>query len=157
VAPLQTDGPQTGTFAFYLACAPEKWQRALSGIRNEITCVRETEMQAQELSRAKRYWLGRFELDMQRFSSQSIMLGVDEMYGLGPDHSEKIPQLIQSVTAADIRRVACKYLAPDRATISVVHGNALQESLVSSVWTTPSLIATAAKKKKGLPLRASLS
>jgi zinc protease len=36
-----------------------------------------------------------------------------ELYGLGADYAERYPRLINSVTRADVQKVAQEYLHPD--------------------------------------------
>ncbi|MBI3293934.1 MAG: insulinase family protein [Deltaproteobacteria bacterium] len=134
VSPMQSDGPDAGTFSFYIGCSPEKWRKSLSGIRHEIQKVIDTPMGATELARAKQYWLGRFDLDMQRASSQCFTFGLDEVYGLGYDHSTKVVELVRAIDAKTIQRVAARYLDPNLATISIVHGDALSEAEVIESW-----------------------
>jgi zinc protease len=43
-----------------------------------------------------------------------------EYYGLGLDYPEKYPSLIRSVTQEEIRRVAQKYLHPEKYILIIV-------------------------------------
>lgn len=135
VSPLNSDSPEPGIFGFYIGCSPEKLKRALWGIRKELDKILQTPISERELQRAKEYWLGRFELDMQRYSSQAMIYGLDELYGLGYQHSTDVPAIIKGLTAKDIMEAARKYLKPEAATISVVHNETLEESQVQEAWT----------------------
>jgi len=99
VSPINTDSPERGVFAFYIGCSPEKLTTAISGIRTEIDKILEKPMGAIELERAKTYWIGRFELEMQRFGAQAMLYGLDEIYGLGYQHSLGLSEKIRAVTA----------------------------------------------------------
>jgi len=134
VAPMCTDSPEAGIFGFYIGCSPEKLQRSLSGIRQEIEKILAKPLQKQELDRAKQYWIGRHELEMQRYPAQAMVFGLDEIYGLGYRHSLHVPELIKSITPEMIQRAAEKYLVPDYATISVVHPTDLAEESVPRAW-----------------------
>lgn len=134
VAPMSSDSPERGMFGVYIGCAPEKLQKALSGIRLELAKVIDKPITPKELARAKQYWLGRYELDMQRFLSQAMTFGLDEYYGLGNDHWKKIPAILNDITAETIRKSAEKYLQLDRATISVVHPEQLSEATITEMW-----------------------
>lgn len=132
VAPINNDSPEPGYFAFYIACSPEKLEKALAGIRHEIEKTQEHAMGDEELRRAKEYWIGRFELDMQRYASQSLLFGLDEFYGMGFDHSLKTPELIRTITGEDIQKAAQKYLCLDRAVISIVHREPIDEKQIKA-------------------------
>jgi zinc protease len=134
VAPMNSDNPERGLFAFYIGCSPEKIFRSISGIRQEIEKVLEKPMSARELDRAKKYWIGRFELDMQRFSAQAMLFGLDEFYGVGFDQSRRVPDIIKKVTAEEIRAAAQKFLRFDHATLSIVHPEAITEDAVHRAW-----------------------
>jgi len=149
VSPLSNDSPEPGIFGFYIGCSPEKLKRALSGIRSELDKILQTPISERELLRAKEYWLGRFELDMQRYSSQSLIYGLDELYGLGFQHSSEVPGIIKSITAKDILEAARKFLNPDCATISVVHNEKLEEAQIREAWTgiAPNVISLRSGKR----------
>jgi len=134
VAPIAADAPDRGQFAFYIACAPEKLTRAISGIRRELDRVLDTPLKRDELDRAKRFWLGRFELDLQRFGAQAVTAALDEAYGLGHDHSERIGATIRDVTARQVQEAARTYLGPDRLAISVVHPEKIDAQEIRGAW-----------------------
>lgn len=134
VAPIQSDGPEPGMFGFYIGCSPEKLGAALSGIRKEVELLREELISPKELERAKQFWIGRFELDMQRYGSQAMLFGLDEAYGLGFQHSLTLAEKVKAITAQDIRRAAREFLNPGCATLSIVHPEALDDDTVASLW-----------------------
>ena len=148
VAPLQSDNLETGMFGVYIGCSPEKLPVAIHGIRKELERTVENAMSQKELSRAKQYLLGRIALDMQRFSSQAMMFGLDEMYGLGFDFSLKLADKIKSVSAEDIRRIAEKYLILDKAVLSIVHNQEMEEAFIRHAWEGKNSILSQPKVRK---------
>ncbi len=134
VAPMSTDTPERSMFGFYIGCGPEKLVASIHGIRTELDKILTSPLASKELDRAKKYWIGRFELEMQRFSSQAMLFGLDELYGLGYDHSTRVADKIRSITSADILRVANKYLKPDTATLSIVHNHEVDEAFIKNAW-----------------------
>jgi len=134
VSPLCSDGLDGGMFGFYIGCSPEKLEKALRGIRLEIDKVLQSPLPKKELDRAKEYWVGRFELDLQRFGSQAMLYGLDEVYGLGYQHSLTLPEKIKSLTADDVLQAARKFLKVGDATFSIVHPEALTEDQVRAAW-----------------------
>jgi len=134
VAPLQADNPEAGMFGVYMGCSPEKLAVALHAIRNEIDRVVSKSISVKELARAKQYLLGRVALDMQRFSSQALVYGLDEFYGLGFDFSQRLSHSIKSISAETIRATAEKYLLLDQAVISVVHNQEMEQAFIRHSW-----------------------
>ncbi len=134
VAPMASDGPIPGVFAFYIGCSPEKLERALRGIRIEIEKVLEKPLPATELKRAKEYWIGRFELDLQRYGSQASLFGLDEYYGLGHRHGMEMPAKMKAVTAAEVQAAARRFLDLSKPTFSIVHNQDLTEAQVLEAW-----------------------
>lgn len=151
VSPICQDAPDGGMFAFYIGCSPEKLDRALSGIRTEINKVLERPISSKELERAKQFWIGRFELEMQRYGAQAMLFGLDEAYGIGFDHPLKVAETIKSISAEDILTAARKFLLPERATLSIVHNEVLEEERVQTAWLQP----TTTGKTAGRPLETS--
>ena len=77
-------------------------------------------MAEQDLKDAKAYLTGSFPLRLDTSQKLVGMLGSIAYYGLGLDYVDKYPVLINAVTAADIQRVAQKYLDPDKYVLAVV-------------------------------------
>jgi zinc protease len=66
---------------------------------------------AAELERAKRYTIGAYVLARQRVRDRATSLSIAELIGPGFDADEEAPRRLNAVTAADLQRVAMKYLA----------------------------------------------
>ncbi len=134
VAPLLTEAPRRGVFAIYIACAPEKLFNAISEIRKELEKVITTNISHNELNRAKKYLLGRFELELQKYSSQASMLGFDEFYGLNFNHYEKMKEIILKTSIDHISTAAKKYIKLDQAVISIVNPNIIDAEKLLKFW-----------------------
>ncbi len=65
-----------------------------------------------ELAKAKAYLIGSFPLRLDTTSKVAGLLQTVEEYGLGLDYPARYRQAIEKVRAADVQRVARKYLAP---------------------------------------------
>ena len=72
-------------------------------------------MPAEELTRAKNYVALRFPGGFETTGDISRRLEDALVYGLPDDYFSNYVQRIQAVTAADVQRVARKYIQPDRA------------------------------------------
>lgn len=152
VAPLQVDNLEGGLFGVYMGCSPEKLATATHAIRAELEKVITETISPKELARAKQYLLGRIALDMQRFSSQAMVYGLDEMYGLGFDFSNHLEEQIRSISAETIRTVAEKYLQLDKAVISVVHNQEMEPAFIRHSWEKgQGFFSTPQVKKKSSP------
>ena len=73
-----------------------------------------------ELERAKRYLVGAHEISLQRRAALASTLAFHEAYGVGWDEYRRYAPGILAVTAADVQRVARKYLVRERAIIATV-------------------------------------
>ncbi|MEW6439524.1 MAG: pitrilysin family protein [bacterium] len=120
VSSFTREGMEPGAVGVYIATSPSKRDVAIRGIKSQLLRLRETEVPAEELERAKRYLTGTFELGLQTHSAQAAVIAFDELYGLGYDSYKHYAARIQAVTAQDVRRVARKYLDPDRMVEAVV-------------------------------------
>jgi zinc protease len=81
-------------------------------IFSELKRMKESEVSAEELKLAKDNFsqsqVGRFQTTGQL----ALTFGALHVYGLPPDYFEKLPPAIEAVTAADVHRVAEKYIDP---------------------------------------------
>jgi zinc protease len=86
--------------------------------REEMARLGREPVAPRELTRAKSYLIGSFPLRLDTSGKLAPFLGAVEESGLGLDYPERYKERIGRVTAADVQRVAAKYLDP--ATFSSV-------------------------------------
>ncbi|HEB90391.1 MAG TPA: insulinase family protein [Deltaproteobacteria bacterium] len=121
VSASNMEGLAPGTFTIYIATAPEKIERARTGIFEEIDRLVSEVPSAKELEHAIRFGTGSFAIGSQRNHARAAHIALDSIYGLGPDHSERYPEELARVTPEDVLRVAQRVFRPDAHTISSVH------------------------------------
>ena len=68
-------------------------------------------MSAEELKRAQGFLLGNYAMDRRTNARQAWYLAFYEIEGVGGDFPERYRAAVQAVTAADVMRVAQRYLA----------------------------------------------
>lgn len=76
----------------------------------ELTKIQDETLTSEELERAKRYTIGTYALSHQRIRDRAFHLGWLEAIGLGCEYDSNYSAKIEAVTAADVQRVAKKYL-----------------------------------------------
>ena len=86
-----------GYFAIQLGTSPEKRDRALEGIREQLARMREEPVPAQELEGAKAHLIGIHAIRLQRRGSLAATFALDHVYGLPADG-------LHAVCGADLRR-----------------------------------------------------
>jgi len=110
VTSFLTLGVNTGGLGFYIATAPEKRRQALSGLWREITRLNQEGVSEEEVRRAQRWLVGRYQTGLQTNSAQAMEQALNEVLGLGYRFGLRYIQKIQEVSPEDINRVAKKYL-----------------------------------------------
>jgi zinc protease len=120
VTSFLTFGLEPGFFGVYMACAPEKENEAVEGIKEQLALVLKNGITEDELKRAQNYIVGNFEIGLQQNSSQAAKIAFDELYGIGWEEYKRYPKQIYSVTRDDVMRVARKYINLTKYTIAVV-------------------------------------
>jgi zinc protease len=113
-------GLSPGYFAFYTGTEPEKVQLVEAEMLKEAAALRTDGLTAEELKRAKAKVVGQKKISRQDLGNYAMVCALDELYGLGFDHSDKDDAKYESVTLDDVKRVAAKVLAEDKFVISVV-------------------------------------
>lgn len=113
-------GLDPGRFIAYIGTAPENLDRAISGLRGEISRIVEGGVTSEELEAAARYLTGSFVFHFQRNSQIADFLLEAEIYGLGFDYPEKYPELIRAVSVESVNRATRKYIDPQNLTTVVV-------------------------------------
>jgi zinc protease len=120
VSAFSLEGLDPGYFAVYLASSPENLDEAVNVARQELRAIAEKGITADELARAQRYLVGVHAIGLQRRSALAAALAFHEAYGQGWKAYRQYADSIMKVTAAEVVRVARKYLDADREVVAVV-------------------------------------
>src|SRR5262249_42568903 len=105
-------GLDPGRFIAYIGTAPENLERAIGGLRAEISRIVEEPVTEEELDIAKSYLTGSFVFRFQKNSQVADFLIEAETYGLGFDYLEKFPELIRAIEIEDVTRVTRDHIDP---------------------------------------------
>jgi zinc protease len=109
VGASQMQGLVPGLFAFYLGTDPDKLEPVKAALLDEISKLAGSGLTNEELNRAKKKLIGQQRIANQSNDSFGYMTALDELYGLGFDHHQKLEDGIKLITPEDIKRVAAKY------------------------------------------------
>ncbi len=120
VSAFSLEGIDPGYFAVYVATGPEKLDEAARSIREQLQAVIDKGISKDELVRAQRYLVGTHAIGLQRKSALAAALAFHESYGQGWRAYRQYGDNIMKVTAADVSRVARKYLDPNREVCAVI-------------------------------------
>src|SRR5205807_2220316 len=82
VAPLRMDGLDGGYFGAYIGCSPEKSRKAIEMLKTEFSKLQDALIEPEELARAKRYLIGRHDIELQRNSNITSSILFDQIYGI---------------------------------------------------------------------------
>jgi zinc protease len=110
-------GVDPGVFAFYMACDVPKAERALDGLFGQIELIKKAPVSDAELKRGITNLLGNHLISLQSSWSRAENNGLNTLYGLGYDYETTYIKKISEVKAADVLRVARKYLDLKRCAI----------------------------------------
>ena len=99
-----------GALVLYLGTAPENVEQAEQGLGREIERIRTEPVSSAELARAKKYLLGRYEMDRRTNERRAWYLGFYDVEGVGADYPERYRRDVERVGATDVLRVARRYL-----------------------------------------------
>jgi zinc protease len=110
VSPMSMEGMETGYAGTYIACAPDKKDEALTGIRTVLETLVKKGPTRQEMERAKNYFLGQRAMDLQSTWSMAAAFGLELLYRGGVTPEADIRQRITSVRAEQVRAIADRLL-----------------------------------------------
>ncbi len=111
-------GLAPGPWSIIAGVAPEHLPRAVEGIRVEIRRLLERRVPAKELEDNKSFLIGSLPLRLETNEGIAGVLVDMELFELGLDYLERYPEIIASITAAEVQAAARKYLDPDRMVLS---------------------------------------
>jgi zinc protease len=122
VSAVNVEGVAPGSFAVYIATAPEKLDEARRGLLDELRGLLDAAPGEAELERARRHLAGSFAIEQQRNAAHAARIAHDALYGLGPDASYAYADRISAVTRDDVLRVARRIIHLDAYTEAVIRG-----------------------------------
>jgi zinc protease len=108
VSPMSMEGIEEGYVGTYIACAPHKKDEAISGIRTVMENLVKKGPTAEELTRAKNYYLGQRAMDLQSSWSLASSFGLELLYRDQVLLESEIRKEINSVTAKDVQKIGEK-------------------------------------------------
>lgn len=86
----------------------------------ELNRIRDEDVSEDELADAKNFLTGVFPIRAETQEGLTNLIVAQELYGLPDDYLQTYRSSVSSVTTADVRRVANKYVRPDRTAIVIV-------------------------------------
>jgi zinc protease len=105
-------GQYGSSYVVSLQTRAEAVSDAVRLVKEEMTRMRQATVQERELALAKSYLIGSFPLRLDTSRKVAdLLIGIEE-YGLGLEYPERFKREIAKVTAADVMRVAGRYLDP---------------------------------------------
>ncbi|MFZ5762198.1 MAG: M16 family metallopeptidase [Thermodesulfobacteriota bacterium] len=107
-------GLDTGSFGIYIGTSPDKQEEAVRAIWQELYRVRDNEISAAELEKAKNVLISNYQLGLQTNNAQALEMALNETYGLGEDYGRKYVRAIEQVDVAAVQAMARKYILPER-------------------------------------------
>ena len=119
VAPMRMEGLDTGYFGAYIGCSPNKGQKAIEMLHAEFSKLAETNVSAAELDRAKRYLIGRHDIDLQRNSSISSSILFNEIYGIPAEETFQYADRLRDITPQMVREIAAEIFSQPFVTCAV--------------------------------------
>ena len=110
-----------GHFSFYAGTSPKQLEQVEKELLAEAAKLRQDGLTDDELRRAKAKIIGQKKISRQDLGGLATMSGLDELYGLGYESSEKDDEKYESITKQQIEAAAQKHLRPGQCVMAVTH------------------------------------
>jgi predicted Zn-dependent peptidase len=107
----------TSFFLAQLGTAPENVSKAEAALRDQLERIQREPVPPDELRVAKAYVLGNLAMDRRTNARQAWYLAAYEEAGVGYEFLDRYVAAVRAVTAADVQRVAQRYLVGIRTII----------------------------------------
>ena len=124
----QMQGLVPGMFTFYLGTDPVKLEAVKAALLDEINKLATEGLSETELRRAKKKLIGQQQIANQSNDSLGYMSALDELYGLGFDHHQKLEEEVEAITLQDVKRVAEQYFQKQPYVVATVRPPAKNKS-----------------------------
>jgi zinc protease len=98
---------------------PRNVDRAVASIDEELRRLAADGVTARELAESKQYLVGSMPRTLETNAGIAAFLQNVEYFGLGLDYDVRLPHFINDVTLEQVHEQARRYLAPERAALSI--------------------------------------
>lgn len=119
VSPIKMESLETGYFGGYIACSPDKVEKALEMFKHEFSKISENLISDEELSRAQKYLIGQHDIGLQRKSSICNLISFDHFYGNPYQESLNVADKYNQITKQDVLNL-CQDLFTKHHIVSIV-------------------------------------
>lgn len=116
VSPIRMESLECGYFGGYIACSPDKVEKAIKMFHVEFDKIRQEKVLQPELERAQRYLIGQNDIGLQRKASICNTIAFDDFYGNDFKESLHINKIYNAITSNDVQRVAEKLFSQPHIT-----------------------------------------
>ena len=116
VSPIKMETLETGYFGGYIACSPDKVEKAVTMFKQEFEKLTTTLISVDELERAKKYLIGQNDIGLQRKSSYCNMIAFDHFYGNSIDDNLHVQKIYGAITREDVRNLAAELFTKNYVT-----------------------------------------
>jgi zinc protease len=99
--------------------SPDKVEQAVSRILHEINRLINEPISAEELSDNQAYRTGTLPVSLESNDGLAGIFGDFELFDLGLDYLQKLPDLINAMTPESVQAAARKYLSTEHLAIAV--------------------------------------
>ena len=123
----QRTGLEPGCFVFYAGTQEESVEEVMSLLQAQADRIRSDGLQEEEWVRAREQIIARSEKELQNNDSLAQTCALNELYGLGFDHSFRTRERLEAITANQIRETADALLQPNARVVSLVLPEAVAE------------------------------
>lgn len=103
-------GRYRGTFVASSPVRTEVTEGTIREFMNEFNRIRNEQVSAEELDNAKRAIIGSFALTLENPQQRLQNIITQKLYNFPANYWDTYPQKVEAITAADIQRVAQKYI-----------------------------------------------
>ena len=107
---------ECGYFGGYIACSPDKVEKALKMFHEEFKKISTDLISEEELSRAQKYLIGQHDIVLQRKSSICNLISFDHFYGNDIHESMNISDVYMKITREKVRDLAEKIFSKNYVT-----------------------------------------
>lgn len=114
---MNRPGISPGCFMIYAACEPDKVSEVYGIITEQLDKARDGQFNQAELRRAKSIIKTTESMTRQANSDLAMQAALDELYGLGYNYRRQFIANVESVTLADVGRMAAKYFTTPVVTV----------------------------------------
>jgi len=124
----------TGAYLIYAGVSPEKTEKAISAVVDELKKIRDNGVKQDEMKRAKKFIISQILMDLEDNLEYMLWMGEQRLLREKLITIKETVEEINSVRSSDVKEIAGELFTPENMYLALIGPSANEENLMKIIY-----------------------